>query len=96
MINNCQTLTCNRDLRQEKCVESRINRLKSLVQNWSRLPEQVYFVSTLKGKVTWYLCYFLVGIILLQDFTKLVVGRTGRSTCTWKSTDLFQNLYMYY
>lgn len=59
MINNCQTLTCNRDLRQEKCVESRINRLQSLVQNWSRLPEQVYFVSTLKGKVTWYLCYFL-------------------------------------
>lgn len=57
MINDCQTLTCNRDLRQEKCVESRINRLQSLVQNWSRLPEQVYFVSTLKGKVTWYLCY---------------------------------------
>ena len=56
---NCQKPTHYRDLRQEKCVESRINRLQSLVQNWSRLPEQVYFVSTLKGKVTWYLYCFL-------------------------------------
>ena len=55
---NCQTLTSCRDLRQEKCVESRINRLQSLVQNWPRLPEQVYFVSTLKGKVTRSLCFF--------------------------------------
>ena len=68
---NCQTLTSCRDLRQEKCVESRINRLQSLVQNWPRLPEQVYFVSTLKGKVTRSLCFFS-GIVLLQDFVKLV------------------------
>ena len=69
---NCQTLTSCRDLRQEKCVESRINRLQSLVQNWPRLPEQVYFVSTLKGKVTRSLCFFFSGIVLLQDFVKLV------------------------
>ena len=70
---NCQTLTCCRDLRQEKCVESRINRLQSLVQNWSRLPEQVYFVSTLKGKVTWPLCCFLE--LFCSRFYK---------TCSWK------------
>ena len=40
-----------RDLGQEKCVESRVNRLQNLVENWSKLPEHVYFVSTLKGKV---------------------------------------------
>lgn len=39
-----------RDLGQEKCVESRVNRLQNLVENWSKLPEHVYFVSTLKGK----------------------------------------------
>lgn len=66
IINDCyQTLTCDRDLRQEKCVESRINRLQSLVQNWSRLPEQVYFVSTLKGKVTQYLCISISCLLYL-------------------------------
>lgn len=38
-----------RDLRKDKCIESRINKLEILLQSWPNVPEQVFFVSTLKG-----------------------------------------------
>ncbi|XP_074610204.1 uncharacterized protein LOC141864376 isoform X2 [Acropora palmata] len=39
-----------RELRQDKCVTTRINRLETLLKSWPKLPEKVFFVSTLKGK----------------------------------------------
>ena len=42
----------NRELRQDKCVTARINRLETLIKSWPKLPEKVFFVSTLKRKVS--------------------------------------------
>lgn len=68
-----------RDLGQEKCVESRVNRLQNLVENWSKLPEHVYFVSTLKGKVR--KCCFPVE----EKFTlcTLFCQHISKSGCIW-------------
>ena len=42
----------HRELEAEKCVEARILRLEELMRCRPKLPEKVFFVSTLKGQVS--------------------------------------------